>query len=396
MLNNYFDYIAEIESIIHSPQNIENMKKTYEMLTKNKVYIYGAGNAGAMTYDILHEVSIDVEAFFDMKANLFTYRNKAIYKADDQAFSAELKKDTVVIIAFICDNNEFKDMEKWLNDLGYMNTCYFHDIYNLFITNKSIRTSGNLLNSHYTYEGSQLLHSDDKIIKVAKLLQDDESRTVYKNFLRAIFSSDSSYFSLPSEQPQYFVSNIPFVKGYSRFMDCGAFDGDTGFVLKKLKGEIESIVFFEPDQHNFNKLCSNIKINRIAKEQILYPCGTWKENDILRFNSGKKSSSGISEKGDVMIQCVAIDDVLGDFAPTFIKMDIEGAEYDALLGAKNSIRSSRPDLAISIYHRVEHMWEIPLLIDSFDIQYKFYIRSHGLHGMETILYAVSSEKGLEG
>lgn len=59
---------------------------------------------------------------------------------------------------------------------------------------------------------------------------------------------------------------------------------------------------------------------------------------------------------------MAIDDILPNFEPTFIKMDIEGAEYEALIGAESIITRSKPNLAICVYHAVNHIWDIPILL----------------------------------
>lgn len=68
-------------------------------------------------------------------------------------------------------------------------------------------------------------------------------------------------------------------------------------------------------------------------------------------------------------------------------MDVEGAEYDALIGARNIISRYRPDLAICVYHYVDHYFEIPLLIDSWKLGYSFYLRTYDSCGNETVMYA---------
>jgi hypothetical protein len=85
---------------------------------------------------------------------------------------------------------------------------------------------------------------------------------------------------------------------------------------------------------------------------------------------------------------VSLDDILPDFIPTFIKMDIEGAEIEAIKGARYTISKFKPDLAIAVYHKIEHLWEVPLLIKSLKNNYKFYLRSYEHFNQETVLYAV--------
>lgn len=84
-----------------------------------------------------------------------------------------------------------------------------------------------------------------------------------------------------------------------------------------------------------------------------------------------------------------MDDVV-DEKVTFIKMDIEGAEYEALLGAKETIQKNKPKLAISIYHKPEDIISIPKLIKSMVPNYRLYIRHYSNADNETVLYAIPS------
>jgi hypothetical protein len=71
----------------------------------------------------------------------------------------------------------------------------------------------------------------------------------------------------------------------------------------------------------------------------------------------------------------------------FIKMDIEGSELGALNGAEAAIRRWRPKLAISLYHRPEDFFSIPLWIDGLALGYKLYLDHYTIHSEETVLYA---------
>ena len=84
----------------------------------------------------------------------------------------------------------------------------------------------------------------------------------------------------------------------------------------------------------------------------------------------------------------AIDNVEDCRDATFIKMDIEGSEYEALIGAQNTIKKNRPKLAICIYHSDEDMLRLIELIANWDLGYKFYIRHHAQKISETVLYAI--------
>ena len=64
----------------------------------------------------------------------------------------------------------------------------------------------------------------------------------------------------------------------------------------------------------------------------------------------------------IAIQSDLIDNIFYDNKLDMITMDIEGAEIHAIYGARKSIMKGNPKLAISAYHKIEHLWEIPLLI----------------------------------
>ena len=73
---------------------------------------------------------------------------------------------------------------------------------------------------------------------------------------------------------------------------------------------------------------------------------------------------------------------------TFIKMDVEGFESNAILGAKRILQEQQPKLAISVYHRPEDIWALPLLILDINPNYKFYLRHYSLRNTETVLYGI--------
>ena len=99
------------------------------------------------------------------------------------------------------------------------------------------------------------------------------------------------------------------------------------------------------------------------------------------------ASENMSDWQVERIRTRRIDDIVNDKV-TFLTMDVEGGEYDALLGAANTIKENRPRLAISIYHKECDIIEIPWFIHNLVPDYRFYIRHHAMHPWETILYAI--------
>ena len=87
------------------------------------------------------------------------------------------------------------------------------------------------------------------------------------------------------------------------------------------------------------------------------------------------------------MQVVKLDDVLKKVKPTMLKMDVEGFEIATLNGAKNLIMEHKPDLAVCVYHKVSDLWVIPLMLQKWVPEYKFYLRCHHFKTIETVLYA---------
>jgi hypothetical protein len=115
----------------------------------------------------------------------------------------------------------------------------------------------------------------------------------------------------------------------------------------------------------------------------------------LYFDATGTASATISRQGEIEVECATLDELLTEDGSTYIKMDIEGAEPDALIGAKHVIQKAKPILAISVYHQQNHLWKIPLLVQSLYDQYNFYLRPHNEEGWDLILYAVPKERLLK-
>ncbi len=149
---------------------------------------------------------------------------------------------------------------------------------------------------------------------------------------------------------------------------------------------------FEPDTDNFNRLRKN---TRHSRDIAVYNQGCWNENAVLKFDNIGSTSSAVSDAEDsVEIQVCSLDSIPDCFDASFIKMDIEGAEYNALLGAEEIIRKNRPVLAVCIYHSDEDLMRIPELLAAMCKDYFFYVRQHSFLPLETVFYAVPYERGI--
>lgn len=177
---------------------------------------------------------------------------------------------------------------------------------------------------------------------------------------------------------------------HEAFVDCGCYDASTAFHFAGWCGRngYERIWCFEPDRESYDRcaqLCAGLK------NCTVHPYGLSDRAGIASFQSGRKEESRIVGTADGscddVIETMALDEFLQGERVTFIKMDIEGAELDALKGAAGIIKEQKPKLAISIYHKAEDIIEIPRLILGFRSDYRLYIRHYSLLSNETVLYA---------
>lgn len=175
------------------------------------------------------------------------------------------------------------------------------------------------------------------------------------------------------------------------FVDAGALGLETSlrFIEECRKNNIQHyrIHAFEPDCVSYIN-CKNILKNMKDADIELYQVGLWSEDATLYFDGTGNAASRISKnKTGMSIKTAALDKCVSE-PVTFIKMDIEGAELEALKGSREILKRYRPRLAISLYHKKEDLIEIPAYIKELVPEYKLYIRHYSNADVETVLYAV--------
>lgn len=237
----------------------------------------------------------------------------------------------------------------------------------------------------------------DKLMQVFELLEDERSKNLMFSILKTRLTKDLSYineFREKNPNSQYVFEKFEFNQNDTVFVDAGAFDGDTAELFFDSFPNFTKGILFEPNPISRDNLNKRFSI---------------KEKDIKVFNKGlsneKKSleitinyGASTVEKGQYntfiqnkeMVELIALDQVLNEKI-SFIKMDIEGSELDAINGCKFTIESQTPNLAICVYHRLSDLWDIPLKILEINPNYEIYLRHYSGYNdslYETVLYAV--------
>ncbi len=171
-------------------------------------------------------------------------------------------------------------------------------------------------------------------------------------------------------------------------VDAGSFDGQTESEIRKWGGEkIKKIYAFESDPENCKKCRAYFRENGLEDIVQFVEKGTWDKQEAVWIKATGTSGSSVRGKGDVQAELTTIDSEVGSDKVTFIKMDIEGAELNALKGAKQTIMKNKPRLAICIYHKQEDIYKIPEYLLSLVPEYRFWIRHYCSNQWETVLYA---------
>lgn len=117
------------------------------------------------------------------------------------------------------------------------------------------------------------------------------------------------------------------------------------------------------------------------------PVGLSDTNGNLHFNSNAGSASSVTQDGSAeTISVVTLDSELSGESISFIKMDLEGWEMNALRGAEATIRNNKPKLAIAVYHAAKDFREIPQYLLSINPEYKIYLRHYTQGWSETVMY----------
>jgi FkbM family methyltransferase len=221
-------------------------------------------------------------------------------------------------------------------------------------------------------------------IAAARELLDEAGRAEFDRQLAFRVSGDSRCLADPEPGLQYFPEGLISLTSDETFVDCGAFDGDSVRDFVSISNNsFKQIVALEPDPANFHRLAESVNDSRV----LVQPYAVGAKREKLRMSSTGASSS-FSAEGENETECITLDELLSDVRPTFIKMDIEGSEMDALEGAAATIRRSRPKIAACVYHHPDHLWKIPMQLKQLLPDSRLTLRSHMLDGFDTVCYCL--------
>lgn len=344
------------------------------MMENLPIIIYGAGNNGKKLLNFFKKKQSEILFFIDKNAKENQFIDEIpIYSLKD----APLHLNAEVYISVFNRDTSIVQIKSDLHKKGFKHVFTFLEL---------AKHSENLLSDLFWLTNPNFYNDKTELLEsVRKLFKDSESLSVFESTINARLQLNVEL--LPTPRPlteQYFSKDIP-LKSCKSFVDAGAYNGDSIPALMERFPQLDTYFGFEPDIKNFIELADCIP--SAIKNTIIYPCGLWDKVEILKFQDQNGESSTIGENGNIYVPCITLDHIIFNHKVDYLKMDIEGAEKQALHGAKNIIQNQTPDLAICVYHKPEDIFELPLLIDSWNLGYSFYLRQYGHCGFDLVLYA---------
>ena len=222
-------------------------------------------------------------------------------------------------------------------------------------------------------------------------LEDEESKDLMRVFLEAQICGELDRLQAKHSKLQYF--DIPMPQEFDIFIDGGGYIGDTMEAAFANLNRISEYYMFEPDPEHQIKIQK--AIDNVSSGKVYWiKKGLWKEETVLHFSS-EDSASRLDDSGDIEVEVTSVDiSVKTKRGQTvYLKLDIEGSEVPALIGATEMIRFNRPYMAICVYHKRDDLIIIPDLIDEISEEgYKYYLRYYGDNFRELVLYCIPKEK----
>ena len=241
---------------------------------------------------------------------------------------------------------------------------------------------------------SRLLDDRDAVGRALDLWEDEASRAEYVAQVRLRLTADFDGLSHPVQHKQYFPDDLFLWSEDEWIVDGGAYDGDTVRMVSTLHGErFGHVLALEPDPGNFIRLQATVAaLSPAARAKVdCRQAALGSQRSMLHLDATGTAASTTSlapSAGTIAVSAERLDSLVDGARPTFIKLDIEGFEVDALEGARRTIERDAPILAVCVYHRQDDLWRIPLLLRRWRDDYAFFLRPHNEEGWDLVCYAV--------
>jgi len=384
-------YLVELDRLLSEPQDSvrDRENSAFDKLLAgcgNRLVLFGAGNLGRKALQCVRSIGVEPLAFADNGQSKWGSYIDGVPVLSPKEAAARYGASALFLVAIWSLGHFYPDSRAQLERLG----CIHVE------STASLRWkfADQLLPDYCQDLPHKLYEQAVEVRKAASLWADDSSRREYLNHVRWRALGDQDALGPPVEEKQYFPDSLYRLDDREVFVDCGAYTGDTAEQVIRRNPAFSRIVAIEADPQNFARLTQWISTldAPVASRISALNVAVGAKRGRLRFQSGGGDGARLASDGNVVVECIPIDDLAPAAAPTFIKMDIEGAELDALEGARRSIQTQRPILSICVYHKQDDLWRIPLFIHALVEDYRLFLRPHEVDGKELVCYAVPANR----
>lgn len=354
--------------------------------TDQPIALYGAGNLGRMARDFLDAVGRPVDVVIDRDAARLStdpfWSGHRIMTPETVPETVRLGHVVLVTVA----TTDYAPVEATLREAGFRQVVPFYDFAEGF------RDVHPLSNGWFA---GPLTALDLRMTgRVLDGFADDMSRAHHLQFLAwRRLRQEWTFESAPvTGDDRFFIPEVMAALGENEtFIDAGAHHGSvTEAFAQRTQGRFRRVVAVEPDAENRERLRALIDTILPGDARVaIFDCALGSQTGEARFHSGLGYAAQIAATGKDVVR-VEMLDTLGP--ASFVKLHLEGAELDALKGARELIRRDRPIIAATVYHNDDGIWRTPLWLMETAQDYRFLFRLHSWCGTGAVVYAIPEER----
>ena len=358
---------------------------------QRRIVIYGAGGLGQSVLHGLRANGVEPLAFADRNPAMHGTRVGELEVHPPEEAIRRFGSDSVFVVAVWnpAASGGLREIAAFLSATGCRRVAPF-----TWLFWKYPQT----FLPYYLWDLPSRLHAQSSAVRQAfTLIAGARSQAEFLHHLELRLTGDFRCVRPPDGDTQYFPSRLFRPREDECFVDCGAFDGDSLRALAGWTGgRFRKAVAFEADPLNFAALERTVSTEPKLKGRVrAVRAAVGRNRSMVRFAASGRGNAGISDSGDIVVDCVPLDDALLDEQPTYIKMDIEGAELDALHGGSATLCRRRPLLAVCTYHAQDHLWQVPLGVRELMPESRLVLRSYCVDGFDLVCYAIPSDRAAD-
>ena len=336
--------------------------------TRKRVVMYGMGNGADKILAICAQKGIEVCDFFAsdgfVRGHSFHGKEVLSFSCVKEKYGAE---NLIVLLSFGSSRPEVlenidriaAECELYVPDVPVFGEGLFD--YDFYLSHKS------------------------ELEAVYELLSDEHSRRLFESVIEYKLTGRLDLLRAYESDLTQELCRLVRPHECKLALDLGAYNGDSvRALLQAAENEALQVIAMEPDARNYKKLCAYAEGEGAGR--VMPICaGAWSKRELLRFDaSGNRNASFGENRSQILsdrpvkwkeIEAMPPDEAVGDRLVDYIKYDVEGAEREAIVGSRATIEKCLPTLLVSLYHRNEDLFDLPLLVHQSHPDYRgFYLR----------------------